>query len=90
MTKAEIVKTIHARTRVNSHNCAIIVDEFLATIKANMVEGHNIYLRGFGTFAIRHHNEKRAYNINNATHTTIPSHCTPYFKAGKELTSKVK
>lgn len=90
MTKSDIVKEIHSRTGIRNQTCALIIDELIDTIKSNMTNGHNIYLRGFGTFIVRHHNAKRAYNINNDSYTVIQAHCTPVFKPGKELVSKTR
>lgn len=88
MTKADIVKQIHSRTGIRNKDVSTIVDAFLSTIKYNMVHGHNIYFRGFGTFAIKRHNAKKAYSINNASFVTLPPYSSPIFKPGKELTCK--
>lgn len=90
MTKADIIKQINSRTRIRKQSCITIVDALLDTIKDNMTKGHNIYFRGFGTFTIKRHHEKSVYNINRGSHTTIPAHCSPSFKPGKELLHSVK
>lgn len=90
MTKAEIIKKIHTRTSIRRSDVNAIVDGFLYAIKSNMVQGHNIYLRGFGTFSIRRHKGRKAYSINNAAFITIPPHCSPIFKPGKELACKTR
>lgn len=90
MTKAEIVKKIHSRTGVRTHTCTVIIDEFLSSIKSNMTQGHNVYLRGFGSFTIRNHVEKRAFNINTGSHFTLPARSIPAFKPGKHFLTKVK
>ena len=90
MTKAEIVKKIHTRTGIRRSDVNAIVDGFLSAIKSNMVQGHNIYLRGFGTFSIRRHKGRKAYSINNAAFITIPPHTSPTLKPGKELACKTR
>ena len=88
MTKADIIKQIHARTGIRSSAVRQIVEEFLSTIKADMADGHNIYFRGFGSFVVKHHAEKQVYNINNGTHSIIPPHNVPTFKPGKDMMHK--
>lgn len=85
MTKADIIKKIHARTGIRSNAVRNIVEELLSTIKADMTDGHNIYLRGFGSFVVKHHTEKQVYNINNGSYTIIPPHNVPSFKPGKDM-----
>ena len=88
MTKADIIKQIHARTGIRSSAVRQIVEDFLSTIKADMADGHNIYFRGFGSFVVKHHAEKQVYNINNGTHSIIPPHNVPTFKPGKDMMHK--
>ena len=85
MTKADIIKKIHARTGIRSNAVRNIVEELLSTIKADMTDGHNIYLRGFGSFVVKHHTEKQVYNINNVSYTIIPPHNVLSFKPGKDM-----
>lgn len=85
MTKAEIVKKIHVRTSINRSAVTLIVEQLMKTIKTEMTHGNNIYLRGFGTFAIRRHAPKRVFDINKGTFYDLPEHVMPAFKPGKDL-----
>ena len=55
-----------------------------------MASGENVYLRGFGTFHIKHRAEKVARNISKNTTIVIPAHNVPAFKPAKEFVDKVK
>lgn len=88
MTKADIIKKIHERTGIRSSAVRNIVEELLSTIKADMSDGHNIYLRGFGSFVVKHHAEKQVYNINDESYSLIPPHNVPTFKPGKDMMSR--
>ena len=90
MTKADIVNEIINKTGLEKVVVEAIVEEIMATIKSHMVQGENIYLRGFGTFQITKRAEKTARNITKNTVIKIPAHNIPTFKpakAFKELTA---
>jgi len=90
MTKSEIVRKIHLKTGIPSNVLATVLNEFLLTVKTEMANGNNIYLRGFGTFVIRHYAAKNAYNINDGTFRDIPAHNVPTFKPGRDMMEGVR
>ncbi|HOT59971.1 MAG TPA: HU family DNA-binding protein [Spirochaetales bacterium] len=49
-----------------------------------------MYLRGFGSFIIKHRAEKTARNISKNTTMIVPAHNIPAFKPAKEFMEKVK
>ena len=65
MTKAELVNEIASRTDVNKNDALKVVETFMEVVKDSLYEGKNVYLRGFGTFEIKHRAEKTARNIRN-------------------------
>ena len=67
-----------------------IVEEVMASIKENMANGENVYLRGFGTFHIVERKEKIGRNISKNTSVVIPAHKIPRFKPAKEFLGMVK
>jgi DNA-binding protein HU-beta len=60
------------------------------TIKTSMINGNEVFLRGFGSFIIKHRAEKTARNISKNTTIIIPAHNIPAFKPAKEFMEKVK
>ena len=66
------------------------VEAFMKTIRNNMVEGKNVYLRGFGTFLVKKRAEKIGRNISKNTTVVIPAHFIPAFKASKTFAERVK
>lgn len=90
MTKAEIVNEISSRTNVNRAEVLKTVEAFMDTVKASLVNGENVYLRGFGTYQIKHRAEKVARNISKNSAVVIPEHKIPAFKPGREFTEEVK
>lgn len=90
MTKAEIVTRINEKTGIEKVAVMAIVEEVMASIKENMANGENVYLRGFGTFHIVERKEKIGRNISKNTSVVIPAHKIPRFKPSKEFKGMVK
>jgi DNA-binding protein HU-beta len=55
-----------------------------------MANGENVYLRGFGTFEIKHRAAKKGRNISKNTSVLIPAHNIPKFKPRKEFLGMVE
>jgi DNA-binding protein HU-beta len=90
MTKAEIVAEIANKTGIEKVAVQASVEAFMETIKNSMVNGQNVYLRGFGSFIIKKRAEKTGRNISKNTTLIIPAHNIPAFKPAKTFVSKVK
>lgn len=90
MTKAEIVTEIANKTGVEKVAVQAVVESFMETVKQTMVEGENVYLRGFGSFIIKKRAEKTGRNISKNTTIIIPAHNIPAFKPAKTFVSEVK
>ena len=50
------------------------------------MNGENVYLRGFGSFTLKHRAEKVVRNITRNTTMVVPSHDMPHFKPSKNFT----
>ena len=72
MTKADIINEIAMATGVQKRDVTVVVESFMETIKNSLLEKkENVYLRGFGSFVIKHRAAKTARNIlKNITMTT--------------------
>lgn len=90
MTKAEIVAEVAKKSGIEKAAVAIIVDEFMSTVKDAMGGGENVYLRCFGTFEIVERKEKTGRNITKNTSVIIPAHKIPKFKPCPEFKEMVK
>ena len=90
MTKAEIVNEVAQSTGVQKEQVAAVVDGFMEVVKDSLTKGNPVYLRGFGSFIIKHRAEKAARNITKNTTKTIPAHDIPAFKPAKEFVASLK
>lgn len=90
MTKAEIVTEIASKTGIEKVAVQAVVESFMETVKETMVDGENVYLRGFGSFIIKKRAEKTGRNISKNTTIIIPAHNIPAFKPAKTFVNEVK
>ena len=90
MTKADIVNEIAKSTGVEKIQVQAIVEAFMESVKGAMINGENVYLRGFGSFIIKKRATKVARNISKNTTITIPEHNIPAFKPAKSFAVEVK
>ena len=90
MTKAEIVNEVAQSTGVQKDQVLAAVDGFMEAVKASLAKGESVYLRGFGSFIIKHRAEKTARNITKEVTITIPAHDIPAFKPSKAFVGQIK
>ena len=90
MTKAEIVNEIAKKTGIDKSQVLTTVESFMEVVKASLAEQEPVYLRGFGSFIIKHRAEKTARDIHKEKSITIPAHNIQAFKPAKTLVEEVK
>ena len=91
MTKAEIINKIVLETGISKKDFAGTIEAFMEEIRQSMsVRKENVYLRGFGTFTVKHRAQKTARNISKNTTLVIDAHDFPAFKPAKSFIAKMK
>ena len=90
MTKAEIVNEVAKATGIEKVAVQTVVEAAMESIKASLIKGNPVYLRGFGSFIIKHRAQKAARNITKKTTINIPAHDVPAFKPAKSFVAAVK
>jgi DNA-binding protein HU-beta len=90
MTKADIVNEISKNTGIEKITVQKTVEAFMDSVKDSLVDGKNVYLRGFGSFIVKKRAEKTARNISKNTTIIIPEHFIPSFKPAKTFVIHVK
>ena len=91
MTKADVINQITEATGLQRRDVAAVVESFMETIKDSLLnQKENVYLRGFGSFIIKHRAEKTARNITKNTTITIAAHDLPCFKPAKAFVDQMK
>ena len=91
MTKADVINKIMEATGLQKREVTVVVESFMETIKESMLKDkENVYLRGFGSFVIKHRAAKTARNITKNTTITIAAHDLPCLKPAKSFIDEMK
>ena len=91
MTKADIISDISEKTGLQKKEVAVVIESFMDTVKRCMLDKkENVYLRGFGSFVIKHRAAKTARDIGKDTTIIIDAHDIPSFKPAKVFLDEMK
>lgn len=90
MIKTDVVTEISKKTGLEKKDVKEVVETFFDIVKDSLVEGENVYFRGFGSFTLKKRAQKIGRNITKNTSIVVPEHFIPYFKPSKSFTAKVK
>ena len=90
MTKADIVARLSDKTGLEKTDVQAIVEGFMREVRQSLEAGENVYLRGFGSFALKMRAQKTGRNISKNTTLVIPAHFVPSFKPAKVFAETVK
>jgi|TARA_B100001059_G_C17522119_1_gene421313 DNA-binding protein HU-beta len=89
MKKLDLINKISNNCNIDKNSISFVVESFMNEVKNSLNDGENVYLRGFGTFAVKKRAEKTARNITKNTIIKVPSHNVPTFKACKSFKNGV-
>lgn len=89
MTKAEIISRISEQTGIDKQTALTVVESFMSEVKKSLSDNEQVFLRGFGSFILKHRAAKTARNISTNTTLIVPAHDIPAFKPAKEFVSAV-
>lgn len=89
MTKIELVRAVSQKTGIDQPTVLAAVEATIQTLMDQLVEKENVFIRGWGTWTLKHRAEKTARNISKNTTMVIPAHDIPYFKPCKEFMEAV-
>ncbi|MFQ5607218.1 MAG: HU family DNA-binding protein [Candidatus Zixiibacteriota bacterium] len=89
MTKADLVEKVAERTGLMRTDVSVVVDSFLDTVKKTLEGGHNIEIRGFGTFKIKLRKSRKARNPRTGEVVPVPDRKVPVFKPSNEFKNMI-
>lgn len=90
MRKADIVTIISDKTGIPKVDVMVTLESFFKEVKENLVNGENVYVRGFGSFITKKRAKKIGRNIKKNIAVEIPEHFIPAFKPAKVFVNEVK
>ena len=89
MTKADLVEKVAEKTGLTRTDVAVVVDSFLETVKKSLEGGHNIEIRGFGSFSLHFRAPRKGRNPKTGDTVQLAGKYVPHFKPGKEMRERV-
>ena len=89
MTKADLVERVAEKTGLTRTDVAVVVDSLLDVVKKSLESGHNIEIRGFGTFKIKLRKARKARNPRTGEVVPVPDRKVPVFKPSNEFKNMI-
>lgn len=90
MNKSELVAGLSKEMNLPLRKSEDIVNAVLETVFNSLVGGNRIELRGFGSFEVREYRGYTGRNPKTGERIRVESKRLPFFRAGKELRTKVR
>jgi integration host factor subunit beta len=85
MTKADLISVVAERLKITQVQASIIVEAALKAMVNALQNGHEVEIRGFGSFRFRNRAPRKGRNPKTGERVDVPPKRIPYFKMGKEL-----
>ena len=88
VTRKHIAKEVGERLAIHESDCAAVLNEVLNVISEEVIKGHTLVLRRFGTFSLRDRKGKRWKNPNkeDSEPLQLPDTKKVWFTASKKTT----
>ena len=90
MRKSDLIGRISEKTGIPKVDVLVTLETMFKEVKDSLINGENIYIRGFGSFITKKRAAKMGRNIKKNVAVDIPEHYIPAFKPAKEFMIDVK
>jgi len=91
MIKSDLVWRIwHENPHLHQEEVETIVQAIFDEITATLARGDRVELRGFGTFSVKFRDARTGRNPKTGMLVQIPKRAFPHFKAGLEISERLK
>lgn len=90
MTKKELIAIIAHKNRLPIAQVETVINAAMYEIKCALIEGDQVQLIGFGTFAVKERAARKGTNPRTGEEIEIPAHNLPCFTPGKSLKDAIK
>ncbi|OLP58500.1 DNA-binding protein HU [Xaviernesmea oryzae] len=89
MNKNELVSAVADKAGISKNDAASAVDALFDVIQAELKNGGDVRLVGFGNFTVSHREASKGRNPSTGAEVDIPARNVPKFTAGKGLKDAV-
>ncbi len=84
-TKSDLVDRVTEKTGLARTQAYFAIDSFIDAVKTSLEDGHNIEIRGFGTFKVKERKARKARNPRTGEAVPVPKRKVPVFKPSNEF-----
>lgn len=89
MTKQELTNQVAAISGYSRETTKDVIESMMTVMSDTFTAGHNIYLRGFGTFKVRETKPRKARNIRSGEMVIVPARKNVKFAPCEELKKRL-
>jgi integration host factor subunit beta len=90
MTRSEFIQALTSKfPELTAKDVELSVNHIFNEMSQTLGKHDRIEIRGFGSFGINHHPERKGRNPKSGETVMVPAKDVPHFKAGKELRERV-
>jgi integration host factor subunit beta len=90
MTRSEFIQALTSKfPALTAQDVELSVKHIFNEMSLTLAKHDRIEIRGFGSFGINHHPERKGRNPKSGETVMVPAKDVPHFKAGKELRERV-
>ncbi len=90
MNKSDLIDKLAGETNCSTREATEIINTLLTTMTDALAQGHNIEIRGFGSFSVKEYESYTGRNPMSGEQIKVAPKKLPFFKVGKELRERVK
>lgn len=90
MRKIDLIKRVSEKTKIPVSTASDIIETALMEIRTTIINGENLYVRGFGSFVRKKRKQKIGRIVKENIAIVIPEHFIPAFKPAKIFCDAVK
>lgn len=90
MNKSELVDSIASEAKISKADAKRALDAFIGSTTKALKKGDRVALVGFGSFSVSKRSARTGRNPQTGKEIKIPAKKVVKFKAGADLSSKVK
>jgi len=89
MNKSTLINVLAEKSDLSKRNAEQFVNLMIDAMISAMAQEDRIEIRGFGNFVIRHYGSYEGRNPKTGQTIKITDKRLPFFKAGKDLLSRI-
>jgi DNA-binding protein HU-beta len=90
MNKAELIEAMASESKLTKADTKRALDAFINATSKSLKKGDRVALVGFGSFSITKRSARKGRNPQTGKEITIAAKKVVKFKAGAELSGKIK